>query len=108
MIRHIFNNLISNAIKYSSEDKSITITLDKVNENEIKITIQDQGIGIPENEIKYLLEPFYRASNIGSVKGTGFGMSIVKRFIELHKGHLAITSMLKQGTTVAVTLPFIK
>ena len=108
MIRHIFDNLISNAIKYSPENKSINIDIDQVNENEIVITLQDQGIGIPENEIKYLLEPFYRASNTGSVKGTGFGMSIVKRFIELHKGKIAIKSVLEQGTTVAVTLPFTK
>jgi PAS domain S-box-containing protein len=108
MIRHILNNILSNAIKYSSENKTISLDVDEINNTEIKITLADQGIGIPEHEIEYLLEPFYRASNIGSVKGSGFGMSIVKRFVELHKGKINIESIINQGTTVTIILPFLK
>lgn len=106
IVRHILNNLLSNAIKYSPENKIIRITVDEFNKNELKITIKDQGIGIPKEEIKYLTEPFYRASNHGEVKGTGFGMSIVKRFVELHKGQLFFESILNEGTTVTIILPF--
>jgi PAS domain S-box-containing protein len=108
MIRHILNNLLSNAIKYSSEDKTINLDVDEINNTKIKITLIDQGIGIPENEIEYLLEPFYRASNIDSVKGSGFGMSIVKRFVELHTGTINIESIVNQGTKITIILPFLK
>jgi PAS domain S-box-containing protein len=106
MIRHIFNNIISNAIKYSS--KNIIFELDEIENKEIKFTIKDQGIGIPHEEIKYLLDPFYRASNRGVVKGTGFGLSIVKRFVELHKGKLLIESVVDKGTIVTITLPYLQ
>jgi PAS domain S-box-containing protein len=105
MIRHIFNNIISNAIKYSCENKKITIDVDEVDNKEIKFTIKDLGIGIPSEEIKYLLEPFYRASNRGAVKGTGFGLSIVKRFVDLHKGNILIESVVDNGTKVTIILP---
>ncbi|WP_366184697.1 PAS domain S-box protein [Flavobacterium ovatum] len=108
MIRHIFNNIISNAIKYSSYNKKITITLDETNNKEVKFTIKDRGIGIPQEEIKYLLEPYYRASNIGTVKGTGFGLSIVKRFIDLHKGIILIESVVDKGTKVTIILPYLQ
>ena len=106
MIRHIFNNIISNAIKYSS--KNIIIELNEIDNNEIEFTIQDQGIGIPHEEIKYLLDPFYRASNRGAVKGTGFGLSIVKRFVDLHKGKMLIESVVDEGTFVTITLPYLQ
>jgi signal transduction histidine kinase len=108
MFRHIFNNIISNAIKYSHESKKITIDVHQINHDKIQFDIEDQGIGIPAEDIQYLLEPFYRASNIGEIKGTGFGLSIVKRFVELHKGELTIKSELLKGTKITVILPFLK
>jgi PAS domain S-box-containing protein len=108
MIRHIFNNIISNSIKYSHESKKITIDVHQINHDKIQFDIEDQGIGIPAEDIQYLLEPFYRASNIGEIKGTGFGLSIVKRFVELHKGELTIKSELLKGTKITVILPFLK
>ena len=106
MIRHIFNNIISNAIKYSS--KNITIELNEIDNKEIEFIIKDQGIGIPNDEIKYLLDPFYRASNRGAVQGTGFGLSIVKRFVDLHNGKLLIESVVDKGTTVTIILPYLQ
>ena len=105
MIRHIFNNIISNSIKYSS--KNIIIELNEIDNKEIEFRIKDQGIGIPYEEIKYLLDPFYRASNRGAVQGTGFGLSIVKRFVDLHKGKMLIESVVDKGTVVAITLPYL-
>jgi signal transduction histidine kinase len=106
MIRHIFNNIISNALKYSSKD--ITIAMHETAHKEIKFIIKDKGIGIPSEEIKYVLEPFYRASNKGTAEGTGFGLSIVKRFIQLHKGQILIESIIKKGTTITIILPYLK
>ncbi|MDI6033539.1 PAS domain S-box protein [Flavobacterium sp. LB2P84] len=106
MIRHIFNNIISNAIKYSS--KNITIDLNEIDNKKIEFIIKDQGIGIPDEEIKYLVDPFYRASNRGTVQGTGFGLSIVKRFVDLHKGQMLIESVVNKGTTVIITLPYLQ
>jgi PAS domain S-box-containing protein len=103
MIRHIFNNVISNAIKYSS--KNIVLELTEIANQEIEFTIKDKGIGIPQEEIKYLLDPFYRASNRGTVQGTGFGLSIVKRFVDLHKGKMLIESLVDKGTVLTITLP---
>lgn len=108
MIRHILNNLLSNAIKYSPESNKINFYVDEIDNNEIKIVIKDQGIGIPAEEIKFLLEPFFRATNTGSIKGTGFGMSIVKRFVELHDGQIFIESTINIGTKVTIILPFKK
>ncbi|ARV07432.1 hypothetical protein BTO04_12355 [Polaribacter sp. SA4-10] len=106
MIRHIFNNVISNAIKYSS--KNIAFHLKEHNNNQIEFKITDEGIGIPHEEIKYLLEPFYRATNKGAAKGTGFGLSIVKRFVDLHKGEILIESAVNKGTTVTIVLPYLQ
>ena len=106
MIRHIFNNIVSNAIKYCDESKHIFIDIYLADNQKIKFEIQDQGIGIPPEELTYLIEPFYRASNTGAIQGTGFGMSIVKRFVKLHNGELLIESELHKGTTVTVTLPY--
>jgi PAS domain S-box-containing protein len=106
MIRHIFNNIISNSIKYSS--KNIIFELKEIDNKEIEFTIKDQGIGIPHEEIKYLLDPFYRASNRGTIQGTGFGLSIVKRFVDLHKGQMLIESVVDEGTVVTITLPYLQ
>jgi signal transduction histidine kinase len=99
---------LSNAIKYSPESEIITICIDEINTHEIQIIIEDQGIGIPPEEIKYLLEPFYRASNVGTVKGTGFGMTVIKRFVELHHGRIFIESVLHKGTKVSIVLPHLQ
>jgi PAS domain S-box-containing protein len=106
MIRHVFNNIISNALKYSSKD--ITVDVNETADKEIKFIIKDKGIGIPSEEIKYVLEPFYRASNKGTAEGTGFGLSIVKRFVHLHKGQILIESIIKKGTTITIILPYVK
>ncbi len=96
-------NLISNAIKYSDEGKSIFVDLST---NELMtITIEDQGIGIPEADQSKLFSRFFRASNVGSTKGTGLGLNIVRKYVEIMGGSISCTSKEGSGTTFKLKLP---
>jgi PAS domain S-box-containing protein len=107
LLRHILNNLLSNALKYSENEKEIDFSV--ISENDtIVFTITDRGIGIPENDLKYIFEPFHRAANVESIKGTGLGLAIVKRCVEMHEGSIEIKSTVNKGTTVVVKIPFKK
>jgi len=105
IIRHIFSNIISNAIKYSGESRKININVLEEN-NKIIFTIIDYGIGIPDIDQKHLFDPFFRASNTDAIQGTGFGLTIVKRYITLIQGDILIESKIKEGTKVTITIPF--
>ncbi|MEM7594267.1 MAG: sensor histidine kinase, partial [Cyanobacteria bacterium P01_A01_bin.83] len=63
------------------------------------------GIGIPANYLKRLFEPFHRAKNVRRIPGTGLGLLIVKKFVDLHQGQINLASQINVGTTVTVTLP---
>jgi len=113
LLRHILNNVLSNAVKYSRQGKAITfkvIIADAENCKEKKqnlvFTIADEGIGIPEDDVKYLFEPFSRASNVEAIQGTGLGLSIVKHCVELHEGSIEIKSKENFGTTVIIKIPY--
>lgn len=115
LLRHILNNLLSNAVKYTGDLKQIDFTATIENKEEsggksqiIVFTITDNGIGIPEEDIKYIFEPFHRASNAEPIKGTGLGLSIVKRCVEMHGGSIEIKSILNKGTTIVVKIPYQK
>lgn len=95
LLRHIVTNLLSNAVKYS--DKPVTLEVEGKT-----LRIIDRGIGIPE--LDKIGEPFWRGSNAGEKLGTGLGLFIVKRCVELHGGRLNIESEVGKGTTVTVTL----
>lgn len=103
VLRHIFNNLLSNAIKYSSPGKAVRFSVHKEDEEAI-FEIQDHGIGIPPDDQKSLFEAFHRGSNVGEIPGTGLGMVIVKRCLDLHSGQIACESRVGQGTTFVVRL----
>jgi PAS domain S-box-containing protein len=107
MIRNIFINLISNAIKFSSEDKTIHVSIRNIN-NQLNIVVQDQGIGIPKEEQQHLFERFYRAKNATNIQGTGLGLSIVAKYIEEMKGKIDFKSELNVGTTFTIDLPYQK
>ncbi len=102
-LRYIMVNLISNSIKYSSEDSPINIYFE--NAGCITITVQDHGIGIPEEEQKYMFNKFFRANNTGNVQGTGLGLTIVKRYVELMNGTVRFISKLGEGTSFTIELP---
>jgi signal transduction histidine kinase len=103
MIRHAISNLISNAFKYS-EKKNPEVIIE-FKENVVVILIQDFGLGIPENEIKNLFQPFYRALNVQTMQGTGLGLSIAKDYIELNGGSIDVESEINVGTQFIITLP---
>jgi len=102
MMRHAIDNLISNAFKYSAE----TAPLFEISflPKEIKISISDDGIGIPESEMENLFEPFHRADNVGDIAGTGLGLSIVKEYVELNGGTISVVSRENEGTKFTITL----
>lgn len=101
IINHVLFNLLSNAIKYSHKDVLLHTEAKK---DVIEITITDQGIGIPEDDQKYLFNNYFRASNVGNIKGTGLGLCIVKRYIEVLNGSMSFTSM-PGATKFTVKLP---
>lgn len=104
VINQILNNLLSNAIKYSPEHTRIVFdTL--IDDKMINITVQDQGIGISDDDQKHLFERFFRASNSGNIKGTGLGLHIVKRSIDLVGGTIEVDSEIGKGTRFTILLP---
>lgn len=105
LLRHIVNNLLSNAVKYTGHEKQIDFSATIENDNVVLI-INDNGIGIPEEDLKYIFEPFHRASNAENIKGTGLGLAIVKRCVKLHGGSVDINSTVNKGTTVTVKIPY--
>jgi signal transduction histidine kinase len=104
LVKNILFNLISNAIKFSSEGKSIVLDAD-VDANKIKIAIQDQGIGISDEDLKHLFERFYRGKNAFNIQGTGLGLHIVGNYVDIMKGHLHLASKLNEGTRIEITFP---
>ena len=104
LIRQVLNNLISNALKYSVNSPVVKVRLYQQDES-IILTVQDNGIGIPEADQKYLFQPFYRATNVKQIQGTGLGLNIVKDAVRLHDGNINFVSLQKKGTTFVVQLP---
>lgn len=102
LLKSTIINLISNAIKYSGEDTFIEFSTE-ITENECIITVEDNGIGIPEEDQKNLFEPFFRAHNTGNIPGTGLGLNIVKRYISLMGGELTYWSAVNMGTKFKMT-----
>ncbi|HBC73981.1 MAG TPA: hypothetical protein DC017_03795, partial [Candidatus Wallbacteria bacterium] len=105
IMRHILTNLLSNAVKYSSNTADPVKFRVENSGNFIEFVISDKGIGIPENDMKNLFQNFMRASNAKNIKGTGIGLAIVKKFVNIHKGEIALESALGQGTRVSVKIP---
>ncbi len=104
LLRHILGNLLSNAIKYSPGNSSVQFNLTCFDDKAI-FQIQDQGIGIPPEDLPRLFESFHRARNVGTIQGTGLGLAIVKQCVDLHKGEITVASEVGKGTTFTVTLP---
>ncbi|WP_207533463.1 PAS domain-containing sensor histidine kinase [Desertivirga arenae] len=101
LLRNSIINLVSNAIKYSGENTFIEFNTE-VSDSEVCISVKDNGIGIPEDEQKNLFEPFFRAHNTGNIPGTGLGLNIVKRYVELMGGDVICQSAQNEGTTIAL------
>lgn len=103
LLRHIFGNLLSNAIKYSPPGGEVVFTISD-RAGRIVFDVEDQGIGIPAEEMSHLFESFHRASNVGEIPGTGLGLAIVKTAVELHGGSIDVKSDPGRHTCFSVTL----
>jgi len=105
-IEQVFVNLIDNAIKYTSQGGKIVVALFE-QQDQLTVTVEDNGIGIPEEHLNRVFERFYRVDKARSrqLGGTGLGLSIAKHIVLAHKGKINIESQTNKGTTVSVTLP---
>lgn len=97
-------NLLDNACKFSSF-QPITVSVVQSRRDSVEITIQDRGIGIPANDLKKITEPFHRAHNARQLEGTGLGIPLTAKIIDLHGGSLKVESTLNAGTIARVILP---
>jgi len=97
-------NLITNAIKYSKNEIHVNIVL-KHFQDELVLSVSDQGIGIPEKDQKHLFTPFFRAGNVCTIQGNGLGLSIVSESILMHGGYVTFVSVPDQGSTFTLHLP---
>lgn len=105
LLKNALTNLLSNAIKYSS--KNIEFYTSQVN-SILYITIKDYGIGIPQDDQPHLFERFFRAKNAINIQGTGLGLNIVKKFVELMEGKISFNSKLEEGTIFNIEIPIRK
>lgn len=107
LLRQAFSNLLSNAIKYSPERPNIWVTGKLLSEGEMVISVRDEGLGIPKDELEKLFGRFFRASTSTGIAGSGIGLHLVQHFIDLHQGKIKVESAVNVGTTFSVHLPFI-
>lgn len=107
LMRHILGNLLSNAFKYSPAGGLVTLAVKGAGET-LHFEVRDRGIGIPPEALPRLFETFHRAANVGNIAGTGLGMAIVRRAVELHGGAISVSSRLGEGSTFVVNLPWRK
>lgn len=104
--QRIMENLIENAIKYNPPETTVTITIGKLDHHLLIITIKDNGVGMDNETLNRLFERYYRGTNTSSSKnGTGLGMTITKKLIELHGGSIKVRTELEIGTTIRILLP---
>jgi len=104
LIRQILQNLLSNASKYSPNKAAIQLQV-AMQGQWLRLTVSDQGIGIPEDALPHLFDTFYRATNVGNIGGTGLGLAIVKRAVDALGGEITLESAPGSGTHVQVALP---
>ena len=105
LFRTAISNLIDNACKYSGEHKAY-VKIDISGKN-LRIAIEDHGIGIPDDEVNMIFQPFFRSSNAMQIRGHGIGLSIVDRIIQLHKGTIEVQSVVDKGTLFRLHLPLL-
>jgi signal transduction histidine kinase len=109
-IKTVFENVLNNAIKYSQPDSEPIEVSYKHRESFAVVRIRDNGIGIPEEELSHIFEPFYRVdkSRTRDTGGYGLGLSLCKAIMEAHDGKIEVTSGPEEGTTVSLFFPLMK
>ncbi|MFY0715001.1 response regulator [Seonamhaeicola sp. NFXS20] len=106
-VKRILWNLTSNAIDYCPKNSSIKIHCSLTSSSKLKISVQDSGKGLNEEELEHLFDPYFKGQALksNSYQGTGLGLSIVKRLIDAHQGNIKIDSKINQGSTFTITIP---
>jgi len=99
-------NVLHNAVRFSPRGALITLKMEQEGD-EVRITIQDQGIGIPSDQLSRIFEPFFQASNNTTEEGAGLGLYLAREIVILHGGNIWIESALGKGTTVVIALPIV-
>ncbi len=107
-LKSVFANLLDNSIKYSNENSSISVEIEKVFDSKVNITVKDSGFGISKDDVPYIFNRFYRSNEIRSdINGSGLGLAIAKEIVELHKGEIKVETKVEEGTIFVVSLPVI-
>ncbi|MCK6500128.1 MAG: HAMP domain-containing histidine kinase, partial [Nitrospira sp.] len=104
LLRHVFTNLLTNAIKYSEPGSTVRFNVCFEKDHAV-CRIQDRGIGIPKEDLGWLFQAFHRGANVGRRQGTGLGLVIVKRCLDIHGGTIHLETEVGVGTTVTVRFP---
>ncbi len=104
LLKNSLINLLSNAIKYSKEDDVITLAC-RVEGDQLIVEVIDRGMGIPHADQKYMFTRFFRATNVTNIKGTGLGLTIVKRYVDLMDGEISFKSQEGKGSTFTIKVP---
>jgi PAS domain S-box-containing protein len=104
LLKNILLNLLSNALKFSDEDSNVWLNAENKNDK-LTITIRDEGVGISDEDQEHLFKSFFRGKNVTNIQGTGMGLTIVKRYLDLLNGEIFLESQLNVGTTVTISLP---
>jgi PAS domain S-box-containing protein len=105
LIRYIFSNLMINACKFSNKNTAVNVSV-FFEDKKVRVEIEDKGIGIPKEDQDSIFNSFFRAKNVSNIQGTGVGLSIVKEFVDLHKGKIYFLSTSGEGSTFFVELPY--
>ena len=110
LLRHALLNLLSNALKYSPVTAEVALTLhveaEDVDSVWLRFEVQDHGCGIPEADQRRIFQAFFRASNVGKIRGTGIGLTIARDCTRLHEGELSFESRPEAGTKFTLRIPF--
>jgi two-component system, OmpR family, sensor kinase len=104
LLRQVFGNILSNAVRYSPQAPSVDVSIARENDL-IAVTIEDRGVGVPEQERQLVFERCYRGSNTAGVPGSGVGLYVVKTLIDLHKGSVSVRDREGGGARFEVRLP---
>jgi PAS domain S-box-containing protein len=103
-IRAAIQNLVSNAVKYSTEDTEVLVTV-SLDDQGWQMAVADRGRGIPREDQAKIFEPFHRASNVNQTPGTGLGLAIVQRVVDYHRGSISLSSAEGEGTVFTIKIP---
>ena len=104
LLSEVVGNLLSNALKYSPPGSQVDFDVVASDEH-CRFTVQDQGVGIPEADVPRLFDSFFRASNADQIKGSGLGLAVVKKALDVQNGTVEVESRLGQGSKFVVSVP---